>query len=148
MINVISKPLLVDLLRTFDRNKWLTPRLRYASVRSKADLIADLKKHFVVKRKQTKIIMTPRRLRSRLPVILYDTAKKGFAIDGIVQDIPRENRKKPVFSLQHGPFVLYFDRILDCVRLSSLDASARQKVLASETAFREPNIGTLSDFGE
>ena len=148
MLNVISKPLLVDLLRTFDRNKWISPRLRYASVRSKADLIADLKQHFVVRRKRDGLTMTPRRPQSRLPVIVYNNVKKGFVIDGVPQDLPRENRKKSSYSVRRGPFVLYFDRFLDCVRLSSLGEIARQKVLESETAFREPDIDILSDFGE
>ncbi len=42
----ISKPHLVDLLRIFDKRRWLHPRILYASVRSKPELIADLKKIF------------------------------------------------------------------------------------------------------
>ena len=32
----------MDLLRIFDKHKWIRPRIRYASVRSKPELIADL----------------------------------------------------------------------------------------------------------
>ena len=53
MINVISKPLIVDLLRTFDKNKWLSPKIRYASVRSKGELIEDLRRHFRDRREGT-----------------------------------------------------------------------------------------------
>ena len=38
----ISKPHIVDLLRVFDRKRWIQPRIRYASVRSKPELIKDL----------------------------------------------------------------------------------------------------------
>ncbi len=92
--------------------------------------------------------MTPRRSQSRLPVIVYNSVKKGFEIDGVPQDLPRDSRKIPIYAVRRGPFVLYFDRFLDCVRLSSLGETARRKVLESETAFREPDIDTLSDFGE
>ena len=42
----ISKPHLVDLLRFFDKKRIFSPRIRYASVRSKPELIKDLKKYF------------------------------------------------------------------------------------------------------
>ena len=45
MIRDICKPLIVDLLRTFDKNRWMSPKIRYASVRSKDQLIKDLMKH-------------------------------------------------------------------------------------------------------
>ena len=44
----ISKPHIVDLLRYFDRNRLFSPRIRYASVRSKPELIADIKSGFLV----------------------------------------------------------------------------------------------------
>ena len=49
MLHKISKPHLVDLLRMSDHNRWLQPRIRYASVRSKPELIRDLEDHFLVK---------------------------------------------------------------------------------------------------
>ena len=45
-LNKISKPHIVDLLRIFDKRKTISPRIRYASVRSKPELIKDLVKHF------------------------------------------------------------------------------------------------------
>ena len=45
-MKAISKPHLVDLLRMFDQKKWITPRIRYASVRSKGELLEDLERHF------------------------------------------------------------------------------------------------------
>ena len=41
-MNAICKPHIVDLLRIFDKRRMVTPRIRYASVRSKPELIADL----------------------------------------------------------------------------------------------------------
>ena len=40
-LNKISKPHIVDLLRIFDKRKTISPRIRYASVRSKPELIKD-----------------------------------------------------------------------------------------------------------
>ena len=144
MLNTISKPLLVDLLRTFDRNKWLTPRLRYASVRPKSELIKDLNRHFLVKRKKKKILMTPRRGQSRLPVIVYDTKKKAFVIDGVPQ--MSSARQKPQFQFLQGPYVLYFDRYDDVVKLSSLSETARQTVLGSSKESPEPDTDTPGGF--
>ena len=44
-METISKPHLVDLLRVFDKRKWFVPRIRYASVRSKPELIKDMQKY-------------------------------------------------------------------------------------------------------
>ena len=41
-MNQISKPHIVDLLRIFDKNRMISPRIRYASVRSKPELLKDL----------------------------------------------------------------------------------------------------------
>ena len=48
-MNQISKPHIVDLLRIFDKNRYINPRIRYASVRSKPELLNDLKMHFRVR---------------------------------------------------------------------------------------------------
>ena len=37
----ISKPHIVSFLRMVDRHKWIRPRIRFASVRSKPELITD-----------------------------------------------------------------------------------------------------------
>ena len=42
----IAKPAIVELLRVFDENQWVVPRIRYASVRSKPELIEDIQRHF------------------------------------------------------------------------------------------------------
>ena len=42
----ISKPHIVSFLRMVDRHKWIRPRIRFASVRSKPELITDIKRAF------------------------------------------------------------------------------------------------------
>ena len=48
-MNQISKPHIVDLLRIFDKKRFINPRIRYASVRSKPELLNDLKLHFTIR---------------------------------------------------------------------------------------------------
>ena len=42
----ISKPELTNFLRYLDKKKLLFPRIRYASVRSKSEILVDMKKQF------------------------------------------------------------------------------------------------------
>ena len=107
----ISKPHIVDLLRIFDRRKWLIPRIRYASVRSKPDLIRDLNKFFFTYIRENKIFITKRDLEqvARVPSISYDLKTRKFAFDGKVMDIPAESRKAISFSISHNPVTVRFD---------------------------------------
>ena len=58
-LNKISKPHIVDLLRVFDKRKTITPRIRYASVRSKPELIADILRHFTCSEKADVLLFEP-----------------------------------------------------------------------------------------
>lgn len=107
-MNTISKPHLVDLLRIFDRRKMIVPRIRYASVRSKPELIEDLVQHFTTFRVENYVCFVPRKKNSVLPQIQYDLAKRVFEFDGIPQDVPRLSRQKPRFEIRRGKFVLDF----------------------------------------
>ena len=69
MIRDICKPLIVDLLRTFDKNRWLSPKIRYASVRSKDQLIKDLTKHFKFQKRKHILTFVPIHQQPRHPVI-------------------------------------------------------------------------------
>ena len=73
-MNAISKPHLVDLLRIFDKKRYITPRIRYASVRSKPELIGDLARHFSCSRLANKVTMRP--VSQELPLIRYDLKTK------------------------------------------------------------------------
>ena len=104
----ISKPHLVDLLRVFDKKRWIQPRIRYASVRSKPELIRDLKKHFRVREADGRLVFVPKKVLPRVPRIEYDLSRRRYLMDGIPRDIPRESRKTPSFSIRHGPVTLDF----------------------------------------
>ena len=106
----ISKPNLVDLLRLSDRERWFSPRIRFASVRSKPCLIADLRALYTDVRRGERILFRPRRkLPDHVPVILYDVKLRTFLLDGKVMDVPKISRQKPVFSIRRELYTLHFD---------------------------------------
>ena len=114
-METISKPHMVDLLRVFDKKRWITPRIRYASVRSKPELIADLKKVFFtsVTRHEPNLIRfllrdALKKSHSHLPLISYDLLERTFLFDGNPVDVPVESRKKILFSISHVPQTLVF----------------------------------------
>ena len=45
-----------------------------------------------------------------LPLIQYDLKCRRYLFDGIVRDIPRESRQKPMFSIVFGPAIVHFPR--------------------------------------
>ena len=124
----ISKPHIVDLLRIFDRNRWIRPRIRYASVRSKPELIADLRQHFIVREVDERLIFFPKKQLAGVPRIEYDLSRRRYVLDGVPCDVPKESRKKPVFSVSHVPVTLDFREfyeglIVKCSPLSTQTAS-------------------------
>ncbi len=80
----ISKPHLVDLLRLSDRNRWLFPRIRYASVRSKPELISDLMVHFRLLELKRRLVFLPKQKNrtNSVPQIEYDLEAKRFRVEG------------------------------------------------------------------
>ena len=114
-MQAISKPHLVDLLRIFDKNRWVTPRIRYASVRSKPELIKDLKLVFTTYQRENRIFFKLRKLKvkshSMIPLIIYDLNQRTFLFNGIPRDVPSESRKKIKFSIRRGPVTIHFDRV-------------------------------------
>ena len=107
IVGLISKPHLVDLLRIFDKNKWIIPRIRYASVRSKPELIADIATHFRVQQTKADVLMFfPKRKLAGVPKIAYDLPTRKYLMDDLVVDVPKESRKKPQFSISHDPVTL------------------------------------------
>ena len=108
----ISKPQIVDLLRIFDKKRWLHPRILYASVRSKPELIKDLKKYFFTYSREDVLHIKPRgqleSSLSHLPKIAYDFGSKRYLFDGNPFDVPAESRKKVKFSISHEPVTLTF----------------------------------------
>ena len=107
----ISKPHIVNLLRVFDRRRLVLPRIRYASVRSKPELINDLKQYFFTYQKgdllHFKLRECVRVSLAHLPEIAYDTEKKRYLFDGLDFDVQSEGRKKVQFSIRHEPVTLF-----------------------------------------
>ena len=111
----ISKPHLVDLLRIFDKRRWLHPRILYASVRSKPELIGDLKRFFFVYTRGDVIHFKLRdcvqNMLRHLPEIAYDLAQRQYLFGGSPFDVPAESRKRPVFSISHVPVTVVFPQL-------------------------------------
>ena len=106
----ISKPDLVDFLRISDHSRWLHPRVRYASIRSKPNLLEDLRRHFDEKVRNGMVEFVPRfdgDLRG-LPKIQYDLKRKTFLFDGKRVDAPKKSREKVVFHFSRVPVTLTF----------------------------------------
>ena len=139
-MNAISKPHLVDLLRIFDKRKYLIPRIRYASVRSKPELIRDLKSHFKCEVKGDLVEFKPRRQLVGVPRISYDLVEKRYRFDGRFVDVPRESRQQPVFEIRRGPFVITFPNLC----LSKSDQHAKQIASVSSQESLEQGIRSLA----
>ena len=106
----ISKPHLVDLLRVFDKRKWFVPRIRYASVRSKPELIKDIKKYFFTYERGPILHFKQCACVTRdLPQIAYDREERTYLFDGVPFDVPVESRKKVRFSISRSPVTMHFD---------------------------------------
>ena len=107
-MNSISKPDIVDLLRIADHNRWFMPRIRYASVRSKPDLLADLKIYFSEKKVRNVLYFLPKRDLPLVPDIRYHLKQKQFLFDGKVVDVVRVSREKPKFEIVVGKVIVSF----------------------------------------
>ena len=107
-----SKPHLVDLLRIFDKKRWIQPRILYASVRSKPELINDLKKHFHTYTRGDVLHFKPREKLAKalnlVPKISYNFVRKLYFFDGVPFDVPAESRRKVRFSISHVPVTMRF----------------------------------------
>ena len=107
-MNKISKPDIVDLLRISDHRRWFSPRIRYASIRSKPELLADLRVHFSERLRGHILEFVPRNPRLRVPPLSYDLKKKTFLFDGVVVDVPKKSREKVKVSFVKGPVTVTF----------------------------------------
>ena len=105
-MNKISKPDLVDLLRISDRRRWIHPRIRYASIRSKPELLKDLRRHFSEFPRPG--VLEFRHTLRNVPLIEYDLKKKFWRFDGIRVDAPKTSREKPKFEIRKGPVTMTF----------------------------------------
>ena len=143
MLNLISKPLLVDLLRTFDHKKWLQPKIRYASVRSKSQLITDITRRFNITRNRHLLTFVPKFPHPIHPRITYDLKKKTYLFDDKPLDIPNYSRTKDTCRFLPGPWRVFFDFRRD--RLMTKEEQCKHKDSDSIRIFPEPNTGVVGD---
>ena len=104
----ISKPHVVEFLRLCDRNHWLHPRIRYASIRSKPQLLADVKKHFRARRRGSRLLFLPIRRLPAVPKISYDFEQKQFLYGGKPIALPIRNLEQTRFHIVRGPVTVTF----------------------------------------
>ena len=135
----ISKPHIVDLLRIFDRNRWIRPRIRYASVRSKPELIADLRQHFIVREVNDLLVFFQKKPLAGVPRIEYDISRRRYVLDGVPCDVPKESRKKPVFSISHVPVTLDFREFYEGLTKKCNPLSTQ---IASDASGESQELGT------
>ena len=147
----ISKPHLVDLLRVFDRRRYLVPRIRYASVRSKPELIRDLERHFCVYIAKNVIEFLPRRrkARSKLPRIEYSLQKRQYIFDGEPYDAPVMSRQKVLFHISYDPVTVTFPRIVGSPLPRPSETTSlpsKQRDVAAFQVFQARGLGALPGF--
>ena len=104
----ISKPAIVNFLRLCDRKRWCQPRIRYASIRSKAELCSDLIEYFEFTMKDKVITIRPHKKIRGFPEIQYDLKRRSFLVDGHVHNFAKVSRQKPTFRLERRTVTLEF----------------------------------------
>ena len=140
-MNAISKPHLVDLLRIFDKKRLLTPRIRYASVRSKPELIRDLDLHFFTYVRGDVLHLQKRKHHLDIPEITYDLAAKCYLFDGQHVDVPRESREKIRFEISRVPVTIHFP----CYSPPQEGLPAKRTETGASRESPIPSTGSLSD---
>ena len=117
----ISKPRIVDFLRTCDKNNWVFPRIRFASVRSKPELIEDIEQNFFVSVLGNFISIIPRQKYRRVPEIHYCLSERKFLLDGEYRELRKESREKPKFQILSSRIsVDFFDPEIVSLEVSGL----------------------------
>ncbi len=144
-MNHISKPHLVDLLRIFDRRKFFVPRIRYASVRSKPELLKDLHRHFGTRLTKTNVEFLPKSsVSSTVPIIRYHLTTRKYYFDEEVVDPPTHCRHLPSFQILKTPVTLYFDKFAFPAVREGRPSMCTTAASSSESP--EPSIGDPLDY--
>ncbi len=108
IMNYISKPALVSLLRIFDQRKFFVPRLRYASVRSKPELMNDLSQYFGTAYNGVTVkFLRKGNVPTGVPLIHYHLKEKQYYFDGI-KAVHHPIRERLRFSVKHEPVLVRF----------------------------------------
>ena len=112
LLKQISKPRIVDLLRLSDKERWCSPRIRYASIRSKGELIADIIRHFDLSSNKEGIIQIKLKNRKkRFPDLRFDLQRRQYILNGEYFDSDRASRERPSFQIRRGPVTLQFGQL-------------------------------------
>ena len=111
VVQRLTKPSLVDLLRMCDKNRWCSPRIRYASIRSKPELCRDLIGFFNFDWSDDMIIITPKREVPTFPELKYHVKDRLFHWNGEPFDCARVSRARPQFSHVYKEITLHFGTI-------------------------------------
>ena len=143
-MNAISKPHIVDLLRIFDKRRMVTPRIRYASVRSKPELICDLSRHFEACKVRDVVVFKTTTAYLKLPAIRYHLKLKKYTFDGVLVDVPRESRAPIKFEIRKGPFVISFEEFAPDLKVQ-LDPPSTDTSTAVSLESLRPDTENLSD---
>ena len=104
----ISKPRIVDFLRLSDKQHWCSPRIRYASIRSKGELCKDILVHFDFVQEGDFIKIRPLHQICNFPDMMYDLKQRQFLCDGRPFDSARVSRENPRFRIEHKKVHLSF----------------------------------------
>ena len=140
-MNHISKPHIVDLLRIFDKRKFFVPRIRYASVRSKPELLKDLKYYFGTRLNDGIVYYLPNpTVPTGVPRIHYSLAERKYYFDGLEIDAPTHSRHEPGFRVIRGPITLVWNQFLSkrSCREVSISPLSTCTAAASLSASPEP----------
>ncbi len=141
----ISKPHIVDFLRLCDRKHWLHPRVRYASIRSKPQLLCDLCKHFRTRRAKQSLLFLPLRPLPGVPRIEYSFPKKAFLLDNQPIDVPKRSKEALRFRYSPGPVTVTFPQIRGSPPEQAADFAIRRDA-GLYGKFRKPGIGSPRGF--
>ena len=136
----ISKPHIVEFLRLCDRNHWLHPRIRYASIRSKPQLLADVKRHFRSRRRGSLLLFHPLRRLPTVPKISYDFERKRFLYDGKPIALPIRSQEQTRFHIERGPVVVAFPRVTGSPPAAKAGSATRRGAGLFERS-RTPSTG-------
>ena len=110
-VQKLTKPSLVDMLRMCDKNRWCCPRIRYASIRSKPDLCADLLKFFTFDTEGDFIQIRSLRELVNFPDLKYHLKSRRFWRNGEAFDAATVSRERPTFRFEKKRVTLHFGQI-------------------------------------
>ena len=105
----ISKPAIVDFLRLCDRKRWCSPRIRYASIRSKSELVEDLLEFFRFTLDDKLIRIQPLKPIHDFPRLEYCLRRRTFLMESIPYNFAKESRRRPQYRFERRQVTIRFE---------------------------------------